>query len=110
LKLYRIATSVYYLLGRRYFGNREHVPKRVLSETQIGLNYGYTWLIDIPHDFPEPETGELQALRDRVQSLEPEREAQRREVQELHVLLKQAQAALPAPVGTHRLWWQFWQQ
>jgi excisionase family DNA binding protein len=61
-----------------------------LQGTQMPTHNGYTWLIDIPHDLPEPETGELQALRDRVQSLELELEARRREVQELHVLLQQA--------------------
>jgi uncharacterized protein YlxW (UPF0749 family) len=40
-----------------------------------------------------------------LEGYERELEARRREVQELHVLLQQAQAALPAP-RDHRPWWQ----
>jgi hypothetical protein len=67
-------------------------------------------MVDVPDDLVEPETGELQALRERVKAQDIELEARRREVQELHVLLQQAQAALSAPVGTQRSWWRFWQR
>jgi hypothetical protein len=40
-----------------------------------------------------------------LEGYERELEARRREVQELHVLLQQAQAALPAP-RDNRSWWQ----
>jgi hypothetical protein len=49
-------------------------------------------------------------LKDRLEVADRELEARRREVQELHVLLQQAQAALPAPVGTRQHWWRFWQR
>ena len=51
--------------------------------------------------------GELVALRETVAILSEELEARRREVQELHVLLQHAQAALPAP-KENRPWWRFW--
>jgi hypothetical protein len=70
---------------------------------------GYTWRIDIPDDLPEPETGELQALRDRVKAQDRELEAKNEQIRELHILLQQAQAALSAPVGTQR-WWRFWRR
>lgn len=45
-------------------------------------------------------------LKARVQAQETELEARRREVQELHVLLRQTQAALPAPTPTASPnWW-----
>jgi uncharacterized coiled-coil protein SlyX len=44
-----------------------------------------------------------------IEAQEVELEARRREVQELHVLLQQAQAALPAP-GPSRPWWWFWRR
>jgi len=41
-----------------------------------------------------------------IQTLTDELEARRREISELHVLLGQAQAALPAP--KNRPWWRRW--
>ena len=49
--------------------------------------------------------GEVAALKETIAILREELEARRRDVQELHVLLQQAQAALPAP-RDHRSWWQ----
>jgi len=40
-----------------------------------------------------------------VTMLQEELTARRREISELHVLLQNAQAALPAP---HKPWWRFW--
>lgn len=58
--------------------------------------------------------GEVKRLDQMVAILEnqmalhqEELESRRREVQELHVLLQQAHAALPAP-REHGPWWQFW--
>jgi DNA-binding response OmpR family regulator len=42
-----------------------------------------------------------------IQVLEQELERRAREIQELHVLLQQAQAAIPAPKES-RSWWRFW--
>jgi hypothetical protein len=72
--------------------------------------------VEVPDDTPT-DTPDNQSLRELVDELRArvaaqgiELEARRREVQELHVLLQQAQAALPAPVGTRRPWWRFWQR
>ena len=51
----------------------------------------------------------IEALQSQIQSQKDQLEARGREVQELHVLLQQAQAALPAPRDS-RPWWRFWQR
>jgi hypothetical protein len=53
--------------------------------------------------------GEVAALKETIEILREELESRRREVQELHVLLQQAQAALPTP-RDNRSWWRFWQR
>jgi hypothetical protein len=62
---------------------------------------------DLDGDTPGASTtnGEVAALKETIAVLREELEARRREVQELHVLLQQAQAALPAP-RDNRPWWQ----
>jgi hypothetical protein len=48
----------------------------------------------------------IEALQSQIQAQKDQLEARGREVQELHVLLQQAQAALPAPKENHLPWWQ----
>ncbi len=107
-----------------------------LSGERRATPQGYIWLVDIPEDdFGIPtEIGdtpsdissdvskEVARLEEIVSLLEKELEqrdrqlemkdnqidARSREAQELHVLLQQAQAALPAPQENHRSWWKFW--
>ena len=96
-----------------------------LQGSQLPTDRGFQWLVDIPDDLleppeeepPEEPSGELEVLRElnsvlkeRLEVADRELEARRREVQELHVLLQQAQAALPTPVDTRRRWWCFWQR
>ena len=71
---------------------------------------GYTWPVDVPDDLVEPETGELQALRDRVAAQDRELEAKNKQIEQLHILLQQAQSALPSPQSIQRHWWRFWQR
>jgi predicted RNase H-like nuclease (RuvC/YqgF family) len=47
---------------------------------------------------------QIQAQKDQLEAKDKQIEARGREVQELHVLLQQAQAALPAP-RDNRPWW-----
>jgi len=108
-----------------------------LAGERVKASGGFRWLVELPEDVREsgtPEyldenTGEasglqgivatlhaqnqslqdhLATLQAHVQSQGEELEARRREVQELHVLLQQAQAALPAPKENRHSWWQFW--
>jgi excisionase family DNA binding protein len=100
-------TEAAQLLGLSAKTVRRRVLNGTLPGTQMATHNGYTWMVELPDNAAEPDNGEMQALRDRIQSLEVELEARRREVQELHVLLQQAQSALPPPRNGHR-WWKFW--
>jgi acyl-homoserine lactone acylase PvdQ len=111
---------------------RRRLQKGELQGQQQARPQGFIWLIDIPEE-TEPsssvagsqadaevnsevslaacqaEISRLESmvamLQERVNAQQEELEARRREVQELHVLLQQAQAALPAPKDS-RSWWQ----
>ena len=111
---------------------RRRLQKGELKGQQQARPQGFIWLIDIPEE-TEPsssvagsqadaevnsevslaacqaEISRLESmvamLQERVNAQQEELEARRREVQELHVLLQQAQAALPAP-RDNRSWWQ----
>jgi hypothetical protein len=50
----------------------------------------------------------IEALQSQIQSQKDQLEARGREVQELHVLLQQAQAALPAPRENRSWWYKLW--
>jgi chromosome segregation ATPase len=95
---------------------RRRVLTGRLQATQMSTYKGYTWIVEIPDDLVEPETGELQALRDRVAAQDRELETKNKQIEQLHVqteqlhvLLQQAQAALPSPKD-NRPWWRFWQR
>jgi hypothetical protein len=62
-----------------------------------------------PSEDAKTAWAEVHRLEQMVSILQSEVESRRREVQELHVLLQQAQAALPAP-NDNRSWWRFWQR
>jgi hypothetical protein len=86
-----------------------------LPGTQTPTPQGFVWMVELPDDLPmdtEP-SGEIAALRElnaqlksQVEAQGMELEARRREVQELHVLLQQAQAALPVPKEQQQSWWR----
>ncbi len=72
-------------------------------------------MVELPDDLPleSAPSGEVAALRElnaqlkaQVEMQGVELDARRREVQELHVLLQQAQAALPVPKEDHKSWWR----
>jgi hypothetical protein len=86
-----------------------------LKGNQVPTAGGFTWLVEVPPDdlpVDSRETGEMAAMRalnarleKQIEAQAEELEARRREVQELHVLLQQAQAALPAP-RERGSWWK----
>ena len=111
------------LLGLSEKTVRRRVVRGELPGIQEATPQGYTWFVDIPDQSPEFEaempSGELQALRELNVALQDRIEAQDREleaknlqlaakdeqIRELHILLQQAQAGLPAP-RDNRSWWQ----
>jgi hypothetical protein len=115
------------LLGLSEKTVRRRVVRGELPGIQEATPQGYIWFVDIPDQPTESETettsGELQALRELNVALRDHVDAQGREleaknqqiaakdeqIRELHILLQQAQAALPAP-RENRSWWRFWKR
>jgi hypothetical protein len=116
---------------------RRRLQKGELKGQQQARPQGFTWLIDIPEKTElgssvagsqadaevnsevslaacQAEISRLESmvamLQDRVNAQQEELEARRREVQELHVLLQQAQAALPAPRDSMPWWQRLWRR
>ena len=118
------------LLGVSQDTIRRRIRNGELKAHQETRPQGYVWRVILPDEEPEPEgqnhvgdtylSSELvEALRDTIQrqdntiaqlrtqleAKDRQLETRAREVQELHVLLQQAQAALPVP-RDNRPWWQ----
>jgi excisionase family DNA binding protein len=118
------------LLGVSQDTIRRRIRNGELKAHQETRPQGYVWRVILPDKEPEPEgqnhvgntylSSELiEALRDTIQrqddtiaqlwtqleAKDGQLETRAREVQELHVLLQQAQAVLPAP-RDNRPWWQ----
>jgi transposase len=103
---------------------RRRLNSGELQGIQEPKGKSHIWWVLMPEEETESEAknleqepegnsrGEVEALRDLVAVLkeqldikDKQLETRAREVQELHVLLQQAQAALPAP-RENRPWWQ----
>jgi transposase-like protein len=116
--------------ARRLGISQDTVRKRLrlgeLAGEQVRAPGGFRWLVELPGEHAEPQgqgetpqegiTREAPYVRELVDSLQAqiraqqeELEARRREVEQLHILLQQAQAALPAP-REKRPWWRFWER
>jgi transposase-like protein len=84
-----------------------------LPGRQLATPQGFVWTVEMPDDTPngqsngKPIDGEPEALRELVAVLKDQIETKDQQIKELHVLLQQAQAALPAP-RDDRPWWRFW--
>jgi len=96
---------------------RRRVRSGELAGSQVATPQGYTWLVEVEEvaQPAAPANGELESLRELVEVLKAQTEADREErvrkddqIRELHVLLQQVQAALPAPREEQRSWWRFW--
>jgi len=87
---------------------RRRIGKGELLAHREPTPQGYRWEIELqPND--QPINGQdvlVTTLQAQVQAQAEELDARRREVQELHVLLQSAQAALTAP--ERRPWWRWW--
>ena len=97
---------------------RRRIHRGELNAVQEATAQGFVWLVELPDGVDEVQaksTGDgyrvlVEVLRRELDSKDVELEARRREVQELHVLLQHAQAALPAPKESRHSWWRFWQR
>jgi hypothetical protein len=109
---------------------KRRLKNGTLKGEQRDTPQGYIWLVDISE--AEADTSilnedisddtlaaisrEMQRLEQMVEILQRELEhrdgqleAKDKQIGQLHVLLQQAQAALPAP-RDNRSWWRFWQR
>jgi excisionase family DNA binding protein len=116
------------LLGVSQDTIRRRIRNGELKAHQETRPQGYIWRVTLPDEEPESQShirdtclsSELvEALRNTIQrqddtiaqlrtqleAKDRQLETRAREVQELHVLLQQAQAALPGP-RDNRPWWQ----
>jgi excisionase family DNA binding protein len=114
---------------------RRRLAKGELTGVQVAMGTGgFQWMVDLPDELQEdsPECGEIAALRELIATLNDQVEALRgqleskdrqmeakdnqldskdRQIEQLHVLLQQAQAALPAAKeGRHSWWRRLWHQ
>jgi excisionase family DNA binding protein len=101
---------------------RRRIRNGELEGQQMPTPQGYTWLVDLPEDLalgkenePRPE-GEsaimrelVDSLRSHLEGLENQLGTKDRQIEQLHVLLQQVQAALPPP-RAGRPWWRVWQR
>jgi hypothetical protein len=95
-------------LGMSIDSIRRRIAKNELKARKVPSPHGEIYLVELPDDVAPPvessdvaEVKEenlvaLEAMKKTIAILETELDARRREVQELHVLLQQAQKQLPA--------------
>jgi transposase-like protein len=119
----------------RRLGVTEDTVKRRLRKGELqgerkARPQGYTWMVELPDEESETDStvtgtvsssgddtvdhrvsnGEIRRLEEMVSMLQHQLEVREREVQELHVLLQQAQAALPAARDNRRWWQRLWRR
>jgi hypothetical protein len=91
---------------------RRRLHNGELPGRQVATPQGFVWTVEVPDDVPNDQTngkatdGELEALRELVAVLKNQVETKDQQIKELHVLLQQAQTALPAPKEDRPSWWQ----
>jgi len=101
---------------------RRRIRNGELEGQQMPTPQGYTWLVDLPEDLATEKESEqrlasesglmrelVDSLRSNVEGLENQLGTKDRQIEQLHVLLQQVQAALPPPREV-RPWWRVWQR
>ena len=97
---------------------RRRLRNGELTGEQITTPQGFTWLVELPQETeiepvnqPAGDPGLLrelvESLRSHANGLEGQLNTKDRQIDQLHVLLQQAQAALPPP-RVVRPWWRGW--
>jgi hypothetical protein len=94
---------------------------------QVASPGGFAWMVEVPDDLAQDAplessySGEIEATKAllaraeaqissqeaQLQAKDRQLESKDRQIEQLHVLLQQAQAALPAP-RAGRPWWKWW--
>lgn len=95
---------------------RRRLHSGELKGSQVASPGGFSWVVEISEDLPvgSPDSGEMARVDALIASLGAQIAAQQEElavknkqIEQLHVLLQQAQAALPAPKEA-KPWWKRW--
>jgi hypothetical protein len=87
---------------------RRRVRTGELPGVQVATPQGFVWMVEIEDESPDTSSsGELTAMRESLALLREQLVAKDKQIEQLHVLLQQAQAALPAP-RNGRPWWRRW--
>jgi hypothetical protein len=95
---------------------RRRLAKGLISGVQEPTPQGYVWMVELSDDEVEGDQGITQELisrmddtiailSDQVKVQQEELVAKNKQIEQLHVLLQQAQAALPAPQENQHSWW-----
>jgi excisionase family DNA binding protein len=96
-----------------------------LQGSRVSNSGGFAWMVEVPEDLPRdsPDSGEkvatatliarmaaqIEAQQEQLDVKDSQLESKDRQIEQLHVLLQQAQAALPTP-RAGRPWWWFWRR
>jgi excisionase family DNA binding protein len=108
---------------------RRHIHNGELVAHQVPRPQGFVWMVELPGDevgkpgnngMSEELMGSLRdtirrqdetiaQLQEQLQSKDGQLESKDKQIEQLHVLLQQAQAALPAP-RNGRPWWRWWRR
>jgi excisionase family DNA binding protein len=95
---------------------RRRLHNGELKGSQVSNPGGFAWLVEVPEDLPgvSPDqegkvgtTALIDRMADQIKSQQEQLAAKDRQIEQLHVLLQQAQAALPAPRES-KSWWKWW--
>ena len=105
---------------------RRQVRNGELPGTQTDTPQGFRWMVELPDGEPQQEDHsenyaalrelisvlrEELAVRDRqLEAKDQQLEAKDKQIEQLHILLQQAQAALPAPRDNHSWWQRLWRR
>src|ERR671914_1826558 len=85
-------------------GNKE--PEDREDQSLAELVAALSARVEGQQDLIEALQSQIQAQKDQLEAKDKQIEARAREVEQLHVLLQHAQAALPEPKENHQSWWQ----
>lgn len=92
--------------SRRMGVSPDTIRRRIKKGELPAYKENNVWYVDVPESEIKvtDNDGEVQALKQLVKVLQDELEARRREIQELHVLLRDSRALLPEPKP--KPWWR----